>query len=96
MGRMKKLYELTAEQDKPFLHLMQRTADLTIRCEQVLDLIRMAEFRLNDWLVTHTEEVFEEEPDIDAARGYLNDAIELLEGPHDASNRPSRQATHAG
>jgi 6-phosphogluconate dehydrogenase (decarboxylating) len=47
--------------------------------EKVLGKIRQAEFLINDWLADNTDKVFEEQPDIDAARGHINDAIELLE-----------------
>jgi hypothetical protein len=79
---MKKLYELTAEQDKPFLYFMQRTTDLTAACEKVLDKIRQAEFLLNDWLAdTEHQSV-----SITDARAHLQEAIELLEGPNGHSS----------
>jgi len=81
MGRMKKLYELTAEQDKPFLYFMQRTTDLTAACEKALDKIRQAEFLLGDFLANAEFTPYEGE-DIEAARQFLNEAIELLEGPN--------------
>lgn len=84
MGQMKKLYEIENQlMERAGVFYMNRTADLQIRSNQALDLIRRAEFLLNDWLVDNTNDVFEEQPDIDTARGYLNDAIELLEGPND-------------
>ena len=76
MGQMKKLYELTDEQDKPFLYFMQRTKDLTKACEDVLDRIRTAEYLIGDFL----EEGWT--TDLFAARSILVDAINLLEGPH--------------
>jgi hypothetical protein len=42
-------------------------------------LITRAESILNDWLVDNTEDVFEEQPEIDDARGLLIEAIDLLE-----------------
>lgn len=47
-----------------------------------ITLIRQAEHILNDWLVDNTERVFEEQPEIDEARGLLIKAIELLEKNH--------------
>lgn len=44
----------------------------------VAQKIQRAEQMLNEWLVDNTEDVFEEEPEIDEARGLLNKAIELL------------------
>ena len=45
------------------------------------DLIRQAERILNDWLVDNTEEVFEEQPEIDTVRGLLLDALDLIKPP---------------
>lgn len=42
-------------------------------------LVSRAESILNEWLVDNTEEVFEEQPEIDDARGLLIEAIDLLE-----------------
>lgn len=41
--------------------------------------LQEAEKLLNDWLVDNTEEVFEEQPEIDQARGLLNDLLESLQ-----------------
>ena len=43
-----------------------------------LDKIIHAEKILNEWLVDNTEEVFEEQPEIDTARDLLIEAIELM------------------
>jgi hypothetical protein len=43
-----------------------------------LDKIINAEQLLNEWLVDNTEEVFEEQPEIDLARELLIEAIELM------------------
>lgn len=43
-----------------------------------LDLVQKAEQLMNEWLVDNTEQVFEEQPAIDTARGYLNDALNIL------------------
>ena len=76
MGQMKKLWEMTSEQDKPFLYFMQRTKDLTKACEDVLDRIRTAEYLIGDFLEEgYTTDLF-------AARSILIDAINLLEGPN--------------
>lgn len=40
--------------------------------------IEQAERILNDWLVDNTEQVFEEQPEIDSARALLIEALELL------------------
>ena len=77
MGQMKKLWEMTAEQDKPFLYFVQRTTALTKACEDVLDRIRTAEALIGDFLVEGYA------TDLYAARSILVDAINLLEGPHD-------------
>lgn len=77
MGQMKKLWEMTAEQDKPFLYFMQRTKDLTKDCEEVLDRIRTAEYLIRDFL----EEGWT--TDLFAAQSILIDAINLLEATHD-------------
>jgi hypothetical protein len=42
-------------------------------------LITRAESILNDWLVDNTQDVFEEQPEIDDARQLLIEAIDLLE-----------------
>jgi hypothetical protein len=42
------------------------------------ELVRHAEQILNEWLADNTEAVFEEQPEIDAARDLLLDALELL------------------
>lgn len=82
MGQMKKLYELAWDgSTQAGIYFIERTARLTQACEDTLDLIRKAEFRLNDWLVCNTDKAFGEQRDIDAARNYLIEAIELLEGP---------------
>lgn len=100
MGQVKKLYAFLDESDKSAVYFMQRTAHLSATCNQVLDLIRKAEFLLNDWLVANTDKVFREQPDIDNARSYLSDAIELLGGPHDTQGaalqvgRPHEDGDH--
>jgi hypothetical protein len=43
-----------------------------------LDKVINAERILNEWLTDNTEEVFEEQPEIDTARDMLNEAIEEL------------------
>lgn len=84
MGRMKKLYELTAEQDKPFLYFMHRTTQLTAACERVLEAIRTAEFLIGDFLE-------EGHPsDLEAAREFLKNSITILEGPN--AHSPGLQA----
>lgn len=89
MGQMKKLYELTNEQDKPFLYFMQRTTSLTKTCEDVLDRIRTAENLIGDFLQEGwTTDLF-------AARSILIDAIKLLEGPDECANGASQPATDA-
>jgi hypothetical protein len=42
-------------------------------------LITRAESILNDWLVDNTQDVFEEQPEIDDARQLLIEAIDLIE-----------------
>jgi len=46
-----------------------------------LDSIESAERILNQWLVDNTDELFEESPKIDEARGLLIEAIEKLRSP---------------
>jgi hypothetical protein len=87
MGQMKKLYEMTAEQDMPFLYFMQRTTDLTVACERALDLIRQSEFLISDWLRENTNQPFNEQADLDAARSFLEDAMDLLQGPTQSRER---------
>lgn len=41
--------------------------------------IAKAEQLLNHWLVDNTEQVFEEQPEIDTARGYLDDVLNQAE-----------------
>jgi len=41
--------------------------------------IALAERLLNEWLVDNTEQVFEEQPEIDTARGYLDDVLNQAE-----------------
>lgn len=92
MGQMKKLYELAWDgSTQAGIYFIERTARLTQACEDTLDLIRKAEFRLNDWLVCNTDKTFSEQPDVEAARGYLIEAIELLENNHDTQGKGSRQ-----
>ena len=40
--------------------------------------LEAAEHILNNWLVDNTERVFEEEPEIDTARGLLLEVLEEL------------------
>jgi hypothetical protein len=87
MGQMKKLYEMTAEQDMPFLYYMQRTNDLTVACERTLDLIRQSEFLISDWLRENTNQPFSEQADLDAARSFLRDAMDLLQSPTQSRRR---------
>lgn len=46
---------------------------------KALDKIMEAEQILNVWLCDHTEEAFEEQPDIDQARSLLHEALDLLD-----------------
>jgi hypothetical protein len=103
MGRMKKLYELSELIDRRTCTYgdLDQTAEVMrmahAAVNQVLDLVRKSEFLLNDWLATSTEYVFEEQPDIDAARGYLLEAIELLEESTNGNTKGrSTEAAHAG
>lgn len=47
---------------------------------ETLAKLNKVEQMLADWLVDNTDEVFEEQPEIDEARGLLIEAIEELEG----------------
>ena len=42
---------------------------------KVCAMLRNAEAILNEWLCDNTEEVFEEEPEVDAARCHLLEAL---------------------
>lgn len=44
-----------------------------------LAILRDVDTKLAEWLIDNTEEVFEEQPEIDTARGMVQDAIELME-----------------
>lgn len=44
-----------------------------------IEKLKEAEQLLNEWLVDNTEEVFEEEPEVDEARGLLTEVIERFE-----------------
>jgi hypothetical protein len=103
MGRMKKLYELSELIDRrtcTYGDLDQAAEVMRMahaEVNQVLDLVRKSEFLLNDWLATSTEHLFEEQPDIDAARNYLLEAIELLEESTNGNTKGrGAEAAHAG
>ena len=92
MGQIKKLHMAESELlERAGLFYMDRFVDLRLRVNSTLDLMRKAEFRLNDWLVCNTDKTFGEQPDVEAARGHLIEAIELLENNHDTQGRGSRQ-----
>lgn len=48
-------------------------------------LIRQAEQILNEWLADNTESVFEEQPEIDNARGILLDALDLMTATNESN-----------
>jgi len=102
MGQMKKLWELAELIDRRTCTYgeLDQAADVMRKAhdaiKQALDKIRTAEFLLNDWLVDNTIDVFEEQPDIDSARSFLHEAIDLLEETNVCTSGNGQTAAHSG
>ena len=53
--------------------------------QSIYDLMGRAERILNEWLVDNTEDVFEEQPEIDEARALLIEAMTLAKATGEAN-----------